>query len=69
MAGKISRTTEGFIEESIGVHGRKYDYSISEYTGVRNPVEAFKGHTECLDVGVKNDVKSSLAELLVVKSS
>lgn len=39
MAGKISRTTEGFIEESIGVHGRKYDYSLSEYTGVRNPVK------------------------------
>ena len=188
MAGKISRTTEGFIEESIGVHGDKYDYSKFEYvnnkvhglvkcktcetewmvrpdahihsksgcptcnksrtiyteayykakdienhackiylleiefngekflklgltrTDVRHrfrgflkkmkinevmivegdffslyrieqellskysdkrfiPVEAFKGYTECLDVGVKNDVKSSLAEMLVVKSS
>lgn len=39
MAGKISRTTEGFIEESISVHGRKYDYSLSEYTGVVNPVK------------------------------
>ena len=39
MAGKIKRTTEDFINESISVHGNLYDYSLSEYTGVKNLIK------------------------------
>lgn len=39
MSGKIKRTTEGFIKESIAVHGMKYDYSLVEYAGVLNTVK------------------------------
>lgn len=34
----VKRTTVQFIEESIAVHGDRYDYSKSEYTLCKNKI-------------------------------
>ena len=36
--GKRKKTTNDFIEESIKIHGSKYDYSKTEYTSANNKV-------------------------------
>jgi hypothetical protein len=35
------KTTEQFVEDAVGVHGNKYDYSRSIYMGSKNKVEIF----------------------------
>lgn len=35
----ISRTTEQFIKEAKAVHGSAYDYSLSEYTGIKRKLD------------------------------
>lgn len=38
-ANKRRITTETFTEKAKSVHGEKYDYSVSKYTGIYEPIE------------------------------
>ena len=38
ISNKLKKTTEKFIQDAIKIHGDKYDYSKTEYTGVENKV-------------------------------